>query len=199
MQIICDGGLSSWNTSDTMDALLLTKNVSYIDGIKLDVRMTKDYFLVLSKYDDLSKLTFSNKKVCECNYDYLRKVKFPSHIFKYYIPLLEELLIKYNKKKIIFLELFCNDNLDIFVNKLYKILSQYKYKYYFISSNNLLLKKLEENNFDKLGEIINEKSNVKLYKSLNEEDDIDNNSFLIVEHPEKVYKNKQLFDKIHGY
>ena len=105
MYLISDGGINT-NISDTIEAIMLTKNMSYLDGVKLDVRKTIDNIFVLSKYNDLSKLTYSKNKVNESNYKYLRKVKFPSHIFKYYIPTLEEILKNYNKKKIIVLEIF---------------------------------------------------------------------------------------------
>lgn len=149
MYLISDGGLIC-NTLDTIESIMLTKNKDLIDGIKLDVRKTIDNIYVLSKYDDLSILTCSKKLVCKEKYNYIKKVKFPSHIFKYYIPTLEEILIKYNKNKVIVLELF-QSNID----GLYDLLSKYNYKYYFFSKDNNILIKLKKDGFNKLGTIIN--------------------------------------------
>ena len=168
MYLISDGGINT-NVLDTVEAIMLTKNLDYLNGVKLDVRKTIDNIFVLSKYNDLSKLTFSKNKVNECNYQYLRKVKFPSHIFKYYIPTLEEILKNYNNNKIIVIELFESNNLK----DLYHLLSKYNYQYYFMSKEKDVLNELEKHHFNNIGEIINEKSNIKIKHYIN-------NTFLII-------------------
>ena len=168
MYLISDGGVKC-NTLDTIEAIMLTKNICFLDGVKLDVRKSLDNVYVLSKYDDLGILTYSNNLVSKSNYNYLRKVKFPSHIFKYYIPTLEEILIKYNNDKIVALEIYDN-GLDSLLN----ILKKYSYKYYFLGSKKII-NELKEKNFDEIGVILNQediiipKVNINLY----------DNSFLI--------------------
>ena len=157
MYLISDGGLSC-NTLDTIESIMLTKNNDILDGIKLDVRKTIDNKYVLSKFDDLSLLTCSKNMVSKSNYNYIKKVKFPSHIFKYYIPTLDEILNKYNKDKVIVLEIF-NSNID----GLYNILSKYGYKYYFYSKDKNILKKIENSNLNKLGKVINDNN---IYKTI---------------------------------
>ena len=169
MYLISDGGLLC-NTLDTIESILLTKNSNILDGVKLDVRKTLDNKYILSKYDDLSILTCSKMIVSKSNYDDLKKVKFPSHIFKYYIPTLIEILNKYNQDKIIVIELF-NNNLD----GLYNILVNYRYKYYFYSKDNNILKELYNKEFNKLGIILNNKDIYKT-KVINK---LYKNSFLI--------------------
>ena len=173
MYLISDGGVNL-NTPDTIEAIMLTKNIGNIDGVKLDVRVSIDNIFVLSKYNDLKKLTCSNKKVNEVEYSYLKKVKFPSHIFKYYIPTLEEILKNYDKKKIIVLELYDDNNLD----ELYFILIRYPYKYYFISRNNII-EKLKELKFNNIGRII-DGDNIQIMDSISNHDIYDN-TFLIIE------------------
>ena len=151
MYLISDGGLKC-NTLDTKEAIMLTKNSLVLDGVKLDVRKTRDNIYVLSKYDDLSKLTLSNKLISKSNYNYIKKVKFPSHIFKYYIPTLDEILISYNKDKIIVLELFNNN-----IEDLYNIVNKYSYKYYFLSKDRNIIKELINKKFNKLGIILDYK------------------------------------------
>lgn len=175
MYLISDGGINT-NTLDTIEAIMLTKNITYLDGVKLDVRKSIDDIFILSRYNNLSKLTYSKNKVNESKYDYLKKVKFPSHIFKYYLPTLEEILKNYNKNKIIVLELFEKNNLDI----LYHLLLNYHYKYYFMSKDEDVLDELERNNFNNLGKIINEKSNIRVINSITNHDIYDN-TILIIE------------------
>ena len=170
MYLISDGGLIC-NTPDTIEAIMLTKNTNLVDGVKLDVRKSFDNVYVLSKYDDLNILTFSKNKVSNSNYNYLRKVKFPSHIFKYYIPTLEEVLEKYDKKKIIVLELYENDLKDLF-----SILNKYHYKYYFISKNSYVINELKELEFNKLGTIIDDYREI-IHSIINH--DLHANTFLI--------------------
>ena len=196
MKLISDGGMVCCNTHDTIDAIMLTKNLSYVDGVKLDVRLTKDDYLVLSKYDDLSIDTLSNKKVSECCYNYLRKVKFPTHIFKYYIPTLEEILNHYNHEKIIVLELYPY-NIDTLLEKLKSLLLLYDYSYYFISDSNEVLEKLKQNDFHKIGIIVNQESDIKVMKDLKMDEEIliDNDVLLITKNPEKIRKKLIFFDK----
>lgn len=189
MHIISDGGLSDWNTYDTIDAILLTKHLSYIDGVKLDVRKSLDNVLVLSKYDDLSQLTLSNKMVSDSNYDYLHKVKFPSHIFKYYIPTLEEILSKYERGKIIVLEIYDDKNIDILLLKLEEIIQKYSYQYYYISSNRDILNKIKSSHLNDLGIVLDNFSNIKIYKNLPDININLDNIFIITEHPKKIYRD----------
>ena len=174
MYLISDGGINT-NIPDTIEAIMLTKNISYLDGIKLDVRSTIDNIFVLSKYNDLSKLTYSKNKVNESKYEYLKKVKFPSHIFKYYIPTLEEVLKNYNKKKIIVLEIYDNNDLDI----LYNILLKYNYKYYFISKEKAILNTLNNLHYNDIGKIIDDNSNINIISSVSNNDIYDNTMLII--------------------
>ncbi len=150
MYLISDGGINT-NTLDTMESIMLTKYKKDIDGIKLDVRVSRDNVFVISRYEELNKFSYANGLINEFKYSYLRKVKFPSHIFKYFIPTLEEILNNYDKNKIIVLELYSINNLDM----LFILLIKYNYKYYFLSKNNSILNKLKELDFDKIGYIIN--------------------------------------------
>ena len=132
MYIISNGGLSSCNIPDTMDAIMLTKNVSYIDGVKIDVRESLDKKIVLSKYEELEKLTLAKGLISNYPYDYLKKVHFPSHIFKYFIPSIEDVLNHYNPNKIVVLELFLQKDSNTYLENVFKIISRYSYQYVFL-------------------------------------------------------------------
>ena len=156
MYLISDGGLNC-NSLDTIESVLLTKNISRLDGVKLDVRLSLDKVFVISRYQELDKFSYSKGLISEYNYSYLRKIKFPSHIFKYYIPTLEEILKRYNKDKIIVLELYGINNLD----KLFDLLNKYDYKYYFFSKDKNVNDKLTDLSFNRLGFIINSNNIIK--------------------------------------
>ena len=162
MYLISDGGINT-NTPDTIESVMLTKNSKY-DGVKLDVRKSLDNIFVIAEYEELNKFSYANGLISNYNYSYLRKIKFPSHIFKYFIPTLEEILKNYNKDKIIVLELYKENDLD----KLFVLLIKYKYKYYFYSKNNSILNKLNELEYERIGTIISNKDII-----------INNNTFLI--------------------
>ena len=132
MHIIANGGIVSLNIGNTMDAIMLTKYVSYVEGVKLDVYKTMDNYFVLANNDDLSIDTLSNRFISKSMYDDIKNTKYQSHIFKYYIPKLEEILKYYVSDKKIFLELHFKDNIDA----LYKILMKYPYEYIIINKDN---------------------------------------------------------------
>lgn len=159
MYLISDGGINN-NILDTRDSVMLTKNKIGIDGVKLDVRLSLDKVFVLSRYEELEKFSWGIGKISDYNYSYLKKIKFPSHIFKYYIPTLEEILKDYNKRKIIVLELYSITDLD----RLFVLLVKFNYKYYFISKDTTILTKLVELDFNKIGKVINY-NDIKFNKS----------------------------------
>ncbi len=183
MHIIADGGMSCYNPSNTMDAILLTINLSYVDGIKLDVFKSKDHYFVLSTDDDLSKSTLSKKKIHETNYEYLKKVKFPSHIFKYYLPTLKEVLDKYIIKKKLILCLHILDNENLFLDKLYDLLAQYNYEYYFITDRDFFL----FHPISKLGKVLSDNDYYYVNDNLDLLGDIDKDTLIITKNPVKIY------------
>ena len=150
MYLISDGGINT-NVLDTIESVMLTKNKKNIDGVKLDVRLSLDNIFVIARFMELDKFTYSKGMVNEYKYNYLRKVKFPSHIFKYYIPTLEEILTNYHTNKIVVLEIYDEKELD----KLFVLLIKYNYKYYFLSKDISILHKLKELLFNKIGIILN--------------------------------------------
>ncbi len=155
---------------------MLTKNMDYVEGIKLDIFFTIDNYVVVAINDNLSKFTLSNKRISEVNYHYLRKVKFPSHIFKYYIPLLEEVLMSYNKNKIIVLEInkINEKQMDI----LSLLLKEYPYKYYYINNSNIKI----NNKLLEIGDVLNN------YIKTDNIENINNEIFIISNYPEKINK-----------
>ncbi len=164
MHLIANGGMTSINISNTIDAIMLTKYVKYVEGVKLDVFKTIDNYFILSEYDDLKNHTLSNKVISKSKYDEIKNTKFPSHIFKYYLPTLNEILKNYVSDKKIFLELHFKDNL----NDLYNLLSLYPYEYIILNNSDNYI-------YCDDPELINLES-------------LDSNTYIITKYPEQFYK-----------
>lgn len=185
MEVIANGGYLG-NISDTLDALLLIKNIKSFDGVLIDVRKTLDDVLVLSKYDNLNKNTLSNKVISQSKYSDIRKVKYPSHIFKYFIPTLQEFLEKYQSNKKIFIKMYDVDN--IYLDLLYDILNKFNYQYFYIIDQEELLK---NHRLCQIGDICN---NYLFLDKLNNNINLDEDIYIITSNPHIIYKNNTLFD-----
>ena len=46
MHLIANGGMVSLNIGNTMDAIMLTKYIKYVEGVKLDIYKTIDNYFV---------------------------------------------------------------------------------------------------------------------------------------------------------
>ena len=195
MLIIADGGMVSCNVSNTMDAILLTRNTGFIDGVKLDVRMTYDNFLVLCKDDDLSKNTLAKGTISKSNLDYIKKVKFPSHVFKYFIPTLQDILEKYDKGKIVVLELYPQNNNLLYCKKIFELLSHYPYKYIFLIDDKME-NAITNAKLNLLGDIKLKKDVLFIDNSLNKLDNIKEDSIIITTNPMKIKNYLQIRQKM---
>ena len=143
MYVIANGGIKEYGTN-TIESIMLAKNASFIDGVLIDVRLTIDNKLVAIKYDDLTKNTSSKGLVSKMNYHDLKKVKLLNKTYKSYIPLLKEILDKYQSNKIIILNLHdAIDKNEVLVNKVIKLIDNYPdYNFYLETSSKELLQEL---------------------------------------------------------
>ncbi len=179
MEIIINGGYLG-NSSDTLDALLLTKNIKKFAGVLIDVRKTLDNILVLSEYNDLKNNTLSNKIISQSRYDDIRKVKYPSHIFKYFIPKLEEFLDRYQCQKKIFIRM--HDVNKLYLDLLYDMLKRYQYNYYYIGDNNLM----KNHKLCNIGTICN---NYVFLDSVNNDINVEEDIYVITKNIHQINKN----------
>jgi len=122
MYFIAKGGIYGY-PKNTKEAIALTNFDNDIDGVLIDVRMTKDSKLVLYE-DDL----IDNYFISKTNYNELKNIRIGNSIDNYHIPLLEEVLIDYQKEYLI-INLHHNyDQNEILVNELKNILENYAIK-----------------------------------------------------------------------
>ncbi len=119
-------------------------NTSYIDGVELDVRLTKDHVVVLS-HDNL----VNGKLIDRCIYS-----KIKDHV-----DTLDDVLGLLSNKKKILIDIKC-DEVDI-VDCLYDVLKKYNYNLYICSFNEKILKLFKKRYFSyKVGLIIGYMINV---------------------------------------
>lgn len=126
--LIAHRGLNNHEYGEnTIDGCLDSLNYPYIQGIEIDIRMTKDHKLVL-------------------HHNYLYKLHIINHT-KYKeikeLPLLENLLKKISSKKIILLDIKCEtEHYQVLVKYLLRVINKYKLNYYLCSFNYDLAKYL---------------------------------------------------------
>ena len=75
VRMIAHRGVSGLEKENTLPAFLLAGQGSYY-GIETDLRITKDDKFVLFHDDDLKRCFGIEKRVCECDFEWLRSLRF---------------------------------------------------------------------------------------------------------------------------
>ena len=136
---------------NTLNGILNCLKKDYIDGIEIDIRMTKDNYFVLHHNMTYENHIIENRYLKDLNLDELNNV-----------------LKKIKSNKILLLDLKC-DNLDYkkYGNNIIKILKKYKLNFYLCSFNYELSKYLKEITNYKIGlfvsNIINKNKNTSIF------------------------------------
>lgn len=112
---------------NTQEAVLFALEKEQVDGIELDVRMTKDKVFVLSHNGIIICENKSIKAISACFYDQIKNCKK--------VDRLENILKEIQTKKKIVLDLKIDNNKKIYLKHLMKLLSQYPNNYYLCSFN----------------------------------------------------------------
>ncbi len=127
-------------------------DVNYV-GVELDVRLTKDNYLVVIHDSTINRTSNGSGHVNDMTLKQLKKFNFGSKNFYQTIPTLEQIL-DINSKKLYLIELKCNNNEKKMVTCLLKVLEKYKYlNIYICSFNKKVLHLLKKSNF-KIGKLI---------------------------------------------
>ena len=131
MYLIANGGVLGY-PKNIKESVLLSKFDDNIDGVLIDVRMTDDGKLVLHESD----LIFKDNYISKMSYQDIRKFRIGDSLNNYYIPLLEEILLYYEKDLLI-INLHHNyDKNEELVSELDRILKKYYLKRVVIVTNN---------------------------------------------------------------
>lgn len=130
MKIIAHRANDEIHKENTMEAILNSLKMPYIDGVEIDIRMTKDYNFVIH-HDPFYAGYYIEKTSLKA----LQKKGLNS---------LEEVLEKINSNKILLIEIKEENKNKLLLIKLNKILKKYDLNYYLCSFNYELLKKLQQ-------------------------------------------------------
>lgn len=155
---------------NTKEALITSYNTPYIDGIELDIRLTKDNIIVLS-HDNITNGKIINKT----NY---KKIK---HLDK-----LEDILKQLSDKKKIIIDIKV-ENIKL-IDTLYDTIKNYNYKFYICSFNYKIINmfKTKYKKY-KTGLIIGYMLNLdKIYNNL----DFNSLEYNLIK---RINKNKEIF------
>lgn len=133
-------------SENSLPAILNVLDKEYINGIEIDVRITKDKQLVLIHDLVIDFVSEGTGIVSHMTLDELRKYKYGKS--KEEIVTLDEVLSKINSNKIILIELkeIGNDYIDLVDNTI-KEINKYHNLNIFISSFNFLLLTYLKNNY----------------------------------------------------
>lgn len=133
-------------SENSLPAILNVLNKDYINGIEIDVRITKDKKLVLVHDPIIDFVSEGSGIVSHMTLDELQKYRYGKS--KEEIVTLDDVLGKINSNKIILIELKENGNnyIDL-VDKTIKVINKYQNLNIFISSFNFLLLTYLKNNY----------------------------------------------------
>lgn len=165
MKFIAHRGLQSQNTyENTYESVLLGMNDENIDGIEVDIRLTKDNEIIVFHDMEIDRVCNGSGLVKDMTLEEIRNYKLGNNIINNKLITLEELLQNHNHNKILIIE-FKDEDIrnNIFVEKALLILNRY-------SSNNIYLQSFSK-------EIVELLKNYSPYKTLmlvgkNNKDDI---------------------------
>lgn len=131
MKIIAHRANDEIHKENTMEAILNSLKQTYVDGVEIDIRMTKDYNFVIHHdpfYDGY----------------YINKTKLKT-LQKKGLNSLEEVLEKISTKKILLIEIKEESNKHkLLLIRLNKILKKYNLNYYLCSFNYTLITTLKK-------------------------------------------------------
>lgn len=127
MHLVAHRGLHSKNTKEnTLGAILLGDGNKHIDGVEIDVRLTKDNKVVVIHDNTIDRTSNGAGMVREMSLDRLKRFNYGSFIKRSTISTLEEVLNKFSSDTLLIIELKDElDKNDILASKVVDITSKY--------------------------------------------------------------------------
>ena len=148
MKIIAHRGNDNLHKENSLEAIINSLNKKYVDGVELDIRLTKDKKLIVS-HDPF----YNGYYITHTNAIKLQRLGLNT---------LEEILSSVNNNKIIMIEVKTNDKEIKKITKvLINILKKYNLNYYICSFNYKFLNYFKNFSKHKLGLIISLKINTQ--------------------------------------
>lgn len=136
MQFLVKNGASTKNTpNNSMDSFLLAINTSYIDGIEVNLNLTKDGNIIIYHSDSI--MNHPKHKFIDLTMEDIKKYNLGTKVKKHDIIKLEQLLKVFsNSSKLLILNLENHGNYNKqFLDKFISIISNYNSKNIYIKSS----------------------------------------------------------------
>ncbi|MBQ7136737.1 MAG: hypothetical protein IJO43_02015 [Bacilli bacterium] len=158
MYLVAHRGLHSKNTKEnTLGAIKLGDSNSRIDGVEIDVRLTKDNQVVVIHDESIDRVSNGKGKVSEMSLDRLKRFNYGSFLKRTTISTLDEVLNKFSTKTLLIIEL--KDELIrniILAKKVLEITSRYpNLNIWFKSFSKDIVIYLKENTNRPVGALVN--------------------------------------------
>ena len=180
MKIIAHRGIHNKYKPNTKEALLQALNESYIDGIELDIRITKDKKIVIIHDPIINFISNGSGIVKKLTYKKLLKYNFGTKENPSKILLLDDFLKMIKTNKIILIDIKEEtNNYKILIKKLVSIILKYNLNIYICSFNYELIK-----------EIKNYKTGLIIGKNINKKRKYNHFTFNVI-HIDSEYKTKK--------
>lgn len=180
MKIIAHRGIHDKYKPNTKEALLQALNDSYIDGIELDIRITKDKKIVIIHDPIINFISNGSGIVKKLTYKKLLKYNFGTKENPSKILLLDDFLKMIKTNKIILIDIKEEtNNYKILIKKLVSIILKYNLNIYICSFNYELIK-----------EIKNYKTGLIIGKNINKKRKYNHFTFNVI-HIDSEYKTKK--------
>lgn len=153
MKIIAHRGNDGIHKENTMESILNSLTINYIDGVEFDIRMTKDFHFVIH-HDPF----YEGHLISKTRLKTLQKKGLNT---------LDEVLEKIDSNKILLIEIKEESNkFHILTAKLYRILKKYNLNYHIFSFNYKLMTYFQKKHSDiKTGLLIGIKLNLDKIKN----------------------------------
>jgi len=158
MKIITEGGISSKNSPIyTIDSFKLANKNNKVDGIKIDIYLTKDNKIILLNEEVMKKTGIDVQFICEHTFSYLENLNIGTKVKRNKIISIDELLKTYKHKYIVVNIKENQYRNDILVKTLFKYVNNNTNIEWFLMSNSSKIVNLlysQETNA-KIGKIVN--------------------------------------------
>lgn len=162
MKLVAHRGLHSKNTKEnTLTAIKLGDANKCIDGVEIDVRLTKDNRVVVIHDDTIDRVSNGSGMVREMTLNRLKRFNYGTFIKRSTISTLEEVLDKFSENTLLVIELKDEiDKNDLLSSKVLEITSRYpNLNIWFKSFSDSIVKYLKRYSNRPVGILIN-KNNI---------------------------------------
>lgn len=128
MKIIANGGVTTKNVPNlSRDAIILTLYTPYVEGVAVDVKVTKDHYLILLSDKEIEEFNLSDRRICDMTLAEIRRFNLGNKVKRHDVMLLKDAIELYSdSSKPFIVSVKCEKDQDFsFVNQVIDLLSTF--------------------------------------------------------------------------